>query len=209
MGLAASFCLPVLSASRLTSSLPIAARAVAASPSRPWWWSGCWLWIGPRAGRRVFGHNWLALGVFCYRDPQQRSAGPGTVGNLKSADGGPLGKASLTRVHRDVDWIGALLISACLAFLYELAVATGSDADQSMRQPLYIVLLRSALALIPVFALWMRRQVRFSRPALIPNSLWTKPLQLFVLLCSLSGEPSMRVSSSQSCISKTSGVHRL
>lgn len=128
---------------------------------------------------------------------------------LKSADGGPLGKASLTRVHRDVDWIGALLISACLAFLYELAVATGSDADQSMRQPLYIVLLRSALALIPVFALWMRRQVRFSRPALIPNSLWTKPLQLFVLLCSLSGEPSMRASSSQSCISKTSGVHRL
>lgn len=73
----------VLSASRLTSSLPIAARVVAASLSRPWWWSGCWLWIGPRAGRRVFGHNWLALGVFCYRDPQQRSAGPGTVGNFK------------------------------------------------------------------------------------------------------------------------------
>ncbi|BAE56633.1 unnamed protein product [Aspergillus oryzae RIB40] len=139
VGLAASFCLPVLSASRLTSSLPIAARAVAASPSRPWWWSGCWLWIGPRAGRRVFGHNWLALGVFCYRDPQQRSAGPGTVGNLKSADGGPLGKASLTRVHRDVDWIGALLISACLAFLYELAVATGSDADQTVCITVFLV----------------------------------------------------------------------
>ncbi|OGM48274.1 hypothetical protein ABOM_002134 [Aspergillus bombycis] len=91
-----------------------------------------------------------------------------------SADGGPLGKASLARLRRDVDWIGALLISICLALLsYELAVATGSDADQSMRQPLNLVLLCSALALLPVFALWMRRQVRLSRPALIPNSLWT------------------------------------
>ncbi|QRD93453.1 hypothetical protein F9C07_2204731 [Aspergillus flavus] len=116
----------VLSASRLTSSLPIAARVVAASLSRPWWWSGCWLWIGPRAGRRVFGHNWLALGVFCYRDPQQRSAGPGTV------DGGPLGKASLTHLYRDVD--------ACLAFLsYEQAVATGSDADQTVCITVFLV----------------------------------------------------------------------
>ncbi|KAE8327852.1 major facilitator superfamily domain-containing protein [Aspergillus sergii] len=82
--------------------------------------------------------------------------------------------ASLARLRRDVHWIGALLISACLALLsYELAVATGSDADQSIRQPLNIVLLCSAFALIPVFALWMRRQVQVSRPALIPNSLWT------------------------------------
>ncbi|QMW46782.1 hypothetical protein G4B11_010237 [Aspergillus flavus] len=58
---------------------------------------------------------------------------------LKSADGGPLGKASLTRVHRDVDWIGALLISACLAFLYELAVATGSDADQTVCITVFLV----------------------------------------------------------------------
>ncbi|KAE8306386.1 major facilitator superfamily domain-containing protein [Aspergillus transmontanensis] len=82
----------------------------------------------------------------------------------KSADGGPLGKASLT----------FLLISACLAlFSYELAVATGSDADRSMRQPLSLILLCSPLALILIFVLWMRRQARLSRPALVLNSLWT------------------------------------
>ncbi|KAB8224472.1 major facilitator superfamily domain-containing protein [Aspergillus novoparasiticus] len=92
----------------------------------------------------------------------------------KSADGGPLEQTSLSRLRRDVDWIGALLISACLALRsYELAVATGSDADRSMRQSLNTVLLCSALALIAIFVLWMRRQVRLSRPALIPNSLWT------------------------------------
>ncbi|KOC07315.1 aminotriazole resistance protein [Aspergillus flavus AF70] len=67
------------------------------------------------------------------------AAGPGTVGNFKKCRGGPLGKASLTRVHRDVDWIGALLISACLAFLYELAVATGSDADQTVCITVFLV----------------------------------------------------------------------
>ncbi|KNG88528.1 hypothetical protein ANOM_002703 [Aspergillus nomiae NRRL 13137] len=108
----------------------------------------------------------LALGV--------RVAGPGTVGNSKQRGWWSAGEGILARLHRDIDWVGALLISACLALLsYELAVATGSDADQSMRQPLNLVLHCSALALILVFALWMRRQVRPSRPALIPNSLWT------------------------------------
>ncbi|KAE8137450.1 hypothetical protein BDV38DRAFT_282997 [Aspergillus pseudotamarii] len=38
------------------------------------------------------------------------------------ADGGPLEKASLMRLHRDVDWIGAVLINDCLALLsFELA----------------------------------------------------------------------------------------
>ncbi|KAE8342980.1 major facilitator superfamily domain-containing protein [Aspergillus arachidicola] len=65
----------------------------------------------------------------------------------KSADGGPLEKASLSRLRRD-NWIGALLISACLALLsYELAVTT----DQMQ----------------------IGRQVRLNRPALISNSLWT------------------------------------
>ncbi|KAE8408543.1 hypothetical protein BDV37DRAFT_268533 [Aspergillus pseudonomiae] len=92
------------------------------------------------------------------------------------------GEGILARLHRDIDWVGTLLISACLALLsYELAVATGSDADQSMRRPLNLVLHCSALALILVFALWMRRQVRLSRPALIPNSLWTNVP--FMALC--------------------------
>ncbi|KAI4725124.1 hypothetical protein E4T49_07148 [Aureobasidium sp. EXF-10728] len=36
-----------------------------------------------------------------------------------------------------------------------------------------IVLLCVAFALLPAFALWMRRQIRLGRPALIPNTLWT------------------------------------
>ncbi|KJK66626.1 Major Facilitator Superfamily protein [Aspergillus parasiticus SU-1] len=69
---------------------------------------------------------------------------------------------------------GVLLISTCVAlFSYELAVATGSDADRSMRQPLSLILLCSPLALILIFVLWMRRQARLSRPALVLNSLWT------------------------------------
>ncbi|KAB8263677.1 hypothetical protein BDV32DRAFT_161815 [Aspergillus pseudonomiae] len=124
----------------------------------------------------------LALGILCFRNTQQRVAGPGTVGNSKQRGWWSAGEGILARLHRDIDWVGTLLISACLALLsYELAVATGSDADQSMRRPLNLVLHCSALALILVFALWMRRQVRLSRPALIPNSLWTNVP--FMALC--------------------------
>ncbi|KAJ5606217.1 hypothetical protein N7510_008998 [Penicillium lagena] len=92
----------------------------------------------------------------------------------RGVDGGPLSRASLTRLVHEVDWVGALLISTSLAFLsYELASATGSDAARSMREPSNIVILFIALALIPAFGLWMRRQARLSRPALIPNTLWS------------------------------------
>ena len=91
----------------------------------------------------------------------------------KSVDGGPLGKAALARLAQEVDWVGALLISACLALLsYELAVATRPGAEQSIREPLNVVLLCTALALIPAFGFWMRRQTRLGHPALIPNTLW-------------------------------------
>ncbi|OOQ87817.1 integral membrane protein [Penicillium brasilianum] len=87
---------------------------------------------------------------------------------------GILEKASFSRLVHDIDWVGAFLISVCLALLsYELAVATGSNANQSMREPLNIALLCIAIALIPAFALWMRHQSRMSRPTLIPNALWT------------------------------------
>ncbi|KAK9239891.1 major facilitator superfamily domain-containing protein [Lipomyces kononenkoae] len=105
---------------------------------------------------------------------------------------GILEKASFSRLVHDIDWVGALLISACLALLlYELAVATGSNADQSMREPMNIALLCIAIALLPAFALWMRHQSRLSRPTLIPNALWTNlpftssalPSSLFGHLC--------------------------
>jgi MFS family permease len=88
-------------------------------------------------------------------------------------DGGSVRQAGLTRLARDVDWVGAFLISASLALLsYALALATGSDAERSMREPFHLVLLCAALALLPAFGLWTRRQTRLGRPALIPNTLW-------------------------------------
>ncbi|KAJ5726895.1 MFS general substrate transporter [Penicillium malachiteum] len=80
---------------------------------------------------------------------------------------------SFSRLVHDIDWVGAFLISACLALLSsELAVATESNADQTMRKPMNIVLVCTAVALLPVFALWMCHQFRLSRPTLIPNALW-------------------------------------
>ncbi|OQE25600.1 hypothetical protein PENSTE_c006G09886 [Penicillium steckii] len=88
---------------------------------------------------------------------------------------GVLSKASFSRLVYDIDWIGAFIISTCLALLsFELAVATGTNAGHNMREPMNIAFLCIAVALLPAFALWMRHQSRHSRPILIPNSLWTK-----------------------------------
>ncbi|CRL29079.1 Sucrose/H+ symporter, plant [Penicillium camemberti] len=86
---------------------------------------------------------------------------------LPPAIDGVLKKELFSRVVHEIDWVGALLISACLALLsYELAVATGSNANQSMREPMNITLLCVAVALLPAFALWMCRQSRLFRPTL-------------------------------------------
>ena len=85
-----------------------------------------------------------------------------------------LSRSSLVRLRRDIDWVGALIITASLALLsFVLAVSSGSDAVQKLRQPLYIVLLATGAALLPAFAFWMKRQTRLGRPALIPNSMWS------------------------------------
>lgn len=67
--------------------------------------------------------------------------------------------------------MGAVVISAALAVLsYVFAAITG--AARSMREPANVAILCTALALLPAFWLWMRRQARLGRPALIPNALW-------------------------------------
>ncbi|KAE9369207.1 MFS general substrate transporter [Stipitochalara longipes BDJ] len=82
-------------------------------------------------------------------------------------------QAGWRRLARDVDWVGALLSSASLALLsYALALATGPDAGQSLREPLHLLLLSVALALLPAFGWWTRRQTRLGQPALIPTTLW-------------------------------------
>ena len=64
-----------------------------------------------------------------------------------------------------------MTISVSLGLLsYVLAMVTASYSR--LGHPLNIVLLAVALLLIPVFGLWMRRQERLNKPAIIPNSLW-------------------------------------
>lgn len=80
---------------------------------------------------------------------------------------------AILRLKTQVDWVGALLISARLALLsYVLAVATGENAGQLMTRPANVTMLCLSLALLPVFSIWARYQTKQGRPALIANSLW-------------------------------------
>ncbi|CAG9982599.1 unnamed protein product [Clonostachys byssicola] len=82
----------------------------------------------------------------------------------------PLGKSTLVSLRDDVDWIGVTIMTASLGLLsYEFAVMT----SLGIREPINIALLTSGLVLLPIFGLWMHRQTRLGRPALIPNNLWT------------------------------------
>lgn len=86
---------------------------------------------------------------------------------------GPIKATMFQKLRRKIDWIGASIISLCLALLsYELANATGVQARHTLSQPYNIILLCFATALVPGFALWMRRQTKCGSPALIPNALW-------------------------------------
>lgn len=44
-----------------------------------------------------------------------------------------------------------------------------------IRKPDTIVMISLSAVLLPAFALWMQRQVKKGRPALIPNALWRNP----------------------------------
>ncbi|KAF6808726.1 integral membrane protein [Colletotrichum plurivorum] len=85
----------------------------------------------------------------------------------------PLSQSTITRLRRDLDWIGALIISTSLACLsYVLAAVTHSDASRQMLEPANLSLLFAGLLLLPVYVFWMHRQTALGRPALIPNELW-------------------------------------
>lgn len=56
---------------------------------------------------------------------------------------------------------------------------TGNTAD--IRDPRTIALLATGLALIPAFIVWVGRQERLDRPAIIPNSLWRN--RVFTAIC--------------------------
>lgn len=83
----------------------------------------------------------------------------------------PSDKKWTTRLAEDIDWIGALIMSAALGMLlYVLAMTSSSykrldDAEN-------IALLVVSIVLLGSFPLWMEYQVKRNKPALIPNKLW-------------------------------------
>ncbi|KAK0654778.1 major facilitator superfamily domain-containing protein [Cercophora newfieldiana] len=84
------------------------------------------------------------------------------------------GRGKGRRLREDVDWVGTGMLSVAMGLLlYVLAVATGGYVQLS--RPENIVLLVVAAVLLGVFPLWMARQTKRGRPALIPNRLWRNP----------------------------------
>lgn len=53
-------------------------------------------------------------------------------------------------------------------------------AYRNISEPQYIVLLIISILLLPIFSLWVKWQVKHSRPALIPNALWRNLPFLFI-----------------------------
>ncbi|KAK8119337.1 aminotriazole resistance [Apiospora kogelbergensis] len=71
----------------------------------------------------------------------------------------------------EIDWVGAVMLSAALGLLmYVLAMTTSSYLSIGYAQN--AALLAVSLALIIAFPLWMHWQTLKGRPALIPNRLW-------------------------------------
>lgn len=93
--------------------------------------------------------------------------------SLPTAGDPKLVQLTLSSIRKQLDWVGAMTLSISLALLsYELAIFAAPDSRQNLTKPLNIILLVIALALFPLFGMWMRRQTRRGRPALIPNRLW-------------------------------------
>ncbi|KAF5667335.1 aminotriazole resistance protein [Fusarium heterosporum] len=91
-----------------------------------------------------------------------------------------------TRLRLEIDWAGAVMMSAALAMLlYVLAMI--SSSYRRLDDPANIALLTVAVVLLAAFPFWMDRQVKRGKPALIPNSLWKNrsfaPVCIAVFLC--------------------------
>ncbi|KAK8080314.1 hypothetical protein PG997_008132 [Apiospora hydei] len=80
------------------------------------------------------------------------------------------GKTLATRLA-EIDWVGAVMLSAALGLLmYVLAMTTSSYLSIGYAQN--AALLAVSLALLIAFPFWMHWQTLKGRPALIPNRLW-------------------------------------
>lgn len=87
---------------------------------------------------------------------------------------------SWDRLLKEIDWTGALLLSASLGMLsYVFAALTG--AVTSIKRPATITLLVTAVVMMTAFIVWVARQERVGKPAIIPNSLWRN--KVFTSIC--------------------------
>ncbi|KAI2636182.1 MFS general substrate transporter [Xylaria nigripes] len=77
----------------------------------------------------------------------------------------------LQRFREEVDWVGVLFASTGLGLLSYVLASITIDLS-SIHSPANITLLTISILLFPCFYLWVRRQEKLGRPALIPNSLW-------------------------------------
>ncbi|PYH96681.1 MFS general substrate transporter [Aspergillus ellipticus CBS 707.79] len=82
-----------------------------------------------------------------------------------------------SRTHRlikEVDWLGAIIVSVALGLLMYVLAMT-SSSYHNMPDARNIVLLAISVCLLIAFPFWINYQTKHSRPALIPNRLWRNP----------------------------------
>jgi MFS family permease len=79
----------------------------------------------------------------------------------------------LTRLWRDVDWIGGGIASGGLALIAYVLALLSADLT-IIHKASTAVLLTLGLVLLLAFPLWMYQRERSGKAALIPNSLWKK-----------------------------------
>ncbi|EOA81484.1 uncharacterized protein SETTUDRAFT_99249 [Exserohilum turcica Et28A] len=79
-----------------------------------------------------------------------------------------------------IDWVGIAIGSACVGLL-SYAFTTITDHTYYIKKPGTITAFALSAVLAPVFVLWVGRQERLGKPAVIPNSLWHN--RLFSCIC--------------------------
>ncbi|KAJ8108404.1 hypothetical protein OPT61_g8196 [Boeremia exigua] len=85
-----------------------------------------------------------------------------------------------SHLRNDIDWVGIIIGSASMALLsYCLSVI--SKQTEKIKEPETLSTLVLGIALIPSFILWVARQEKLGRPAVIPNSLWRN--RIFSVVC--------------------------
>ncbi|KAH6643991.1 major facilitator superfamily domain-containing protein [Boeremia exigua] len=85
-----------------------------------------------------------------------------------------------SRLKNDIDWIGISIGSAAIALL-SFCFSVIAKQTEKIKEAETLSTLVLGVALIPSFILWVGRQEKLGRPAVIPNSLWRN--RIFSVIC--------------------------